>query len=77
MLLVQLKTADVACGNAKLRTSPSSGQATISSRLRHLELSACHSRAAFEGSVRPIGNDSIWRPPLIGPADFARTTLRG
>ena len=50
MLLVQLKPADVTCGKATLRTSPSSGQAAFSSRLGHLELSAYHSRAAFEGS---------------------------
>jgi hypothetical protein len=41
---------DVACGKATLRTSPSSGQATINSQLRHPILAACHSRAAFEGS---------------------------
>lgn len=29
MLLVQLKSVDVACENATLRTSPSSGKATI------------------------------------------------
>lgn len=50
MLLVQLKSADVACGNATLRTRPSSGQAAFSSRLGYLELSACHSRAALAGS---------------------------
>jgi len=47
MLLVQLKPADVACGKATLRTSPSSGQATISFQLRHPKLLACHSRAAL------------------------------
>ena len=56
MLLVQLKSADVACGNATLRTRPSSGQAAFSSRLGYLELSACHSRAAFEGSCCPFEN---------------------
>jgi probable addiction module antidote protein len=50
LLLVQLKYAGVACGNATLRTSPSSGQATITSQLRHPTFLACHSRAAFEGS---------------------------
>lgn len=35
MLLVQLKRADVTCGKATLRTSPLSGQATISFQLRH------------------------------------------
>jgi hypothetical protein len=30
-----------------LRTSPSSGQATFSSRLRHPKLLACHSGAAL------------------------------
>jgi hypothetical protein len=50
MLLVQLKPADVTCGKATLRTSPSSGQASTSSPLRHPKLLACHSRAAFEGS---------------------------
>ena len=39
---------------ATLRTSPSSGQATTSSQLRHPKLLACHSRAAFEGSARSI-----------------------
>jgi len=42
MLLVQLKYADVACGNATLRTSPSSGQATISIQLRHPKIFAYH-----------------------------------
>jgi hypothetical protein len=32
------------------RTSPSNGQATTSSQLRHPKLLACHSGAAFEGS---------------------------
>jgi len=49
-VLVQLKSADVSCGKATLRTSPSSGQATTNPQLRHLKLPACHSRAAFEGS---------------------------
>jgi len=31
-------------------TSPSSGQATLRSQLRHRRALACHSRAAFEGS---------------------------
>jgi hypothetical protein len=31
-----------------LRTSPSSGQAAISSQVRHLNLPACHSRAALD-----------------------------
>jgi hypothetical protein len=48
MLLVQLKPADVACGKATLRTSPSSGQATINSLLRHRKLLACHSGAALD-----------------------------
>ncbi len=52
MFLVQLKSAGVSCGNATLRTSPSSGQATIYSQPRHPQLLACHSRAAFEGSCR-------------------------
>jgi len=47
MLFVQLKYVDVACENATLRTSPSSGQAAITTHLRHLKLSACHSRAAL------------------------------
>jgi len=51
VLLVQLKSTDVSCGKATLRTSPSSGQATISPQLRHPKLHACHSRAAFEGCV--------------------------
>jgi len=50
---VQLKPADVACGKATLRTSPSSGQATINSLLPHRKQPACHSRAAFEGSEKP------------------------
>jgi len=49
MLFLQLKPADVACENATLRTSPSSGQATISFQLRHPKLLACHSRAALAG----------------------------
>jgi len=53
MLLVQLKSVDVTCGNATLRTSPSSGQAAIRFLLRHLKLLACHSRAAFGVFVRP------------------------
>ena len=53
MLLVQLKSADVACENATLRTSPSSGQAATSSQLRHPKLLACHSRAAL-GVVKHV-----------------------
>jgi hypothetical protein len=49
MLLVQLMPADVTCGKATLRTSPSSGQASTGSPLRHPKLLACHSRAAFDG----------------------------
>jgi hypothetical protein len=49
MLLVQLKPADVASGKATLRTSPSGGQATTSSQLRHPWHLACHSRAALGG----------------------------
>jgi hypothetical protein len=37
----------------KRRTSPSSGQASISCLLRHPKLLACHSRAAFEGPGLP------------------------
>jgi hypothetical protein len=48
MLLVKLKPADVACGKATLRTSPSCGQTTISFQLRHPKLLACHSRAEFD-----------------------------
>ena len=51
MLLVQLKYAGVSCGNATLRTSPSSGQATIYSQLRHPQLLACHSGAALAGPL--------------------------
>ena len=47
VLLVQLKSADIACGNATLRTCPSSGQASTSSPLRHPKLPACHSGAAL------------------------------
>jgi len=47
MFFVQLKSVDVACENATLRTSPSSGQAAIRPQLRHPQLLACHSRAAF------------------------------
>ena len=56
MLLVQLKPADVACRKATLRTSPSSGQATDTFKLRRPKLPACHSRAAFEGSA----DQSLW-----------------
>jgi hypothetical protein len=45
--LVQLKSADVSCGKATLRTSPSSGLATTSPLLRHPKLLACHSGAAL------------------------------
>ena len=41
--------ADVVYGEATLLTSPSSGQATTNSLLRHPRLPACHSGAAFEG----------------------------
>ena len=47
MLLVQLKSADVSCGKATLRTSPSSGQAAMNSLLRLLRLPACHSGTAL------------------------------
>ena len=50
MLLVQLKSAGVSCGNATLRTSPSSGQDAICSLRRHRRLLACHSGAAFDGA---------------------------
>ena len=53
MLLVQLKRADVTCGKATLRTSPSSGQATISFQLRHPKLLACHSGPAL-GIRKPV-----------------------
>jgi hypothetical protein len=35
----------------KWLTSPSSGQATINSQLRHPKLAACHSRAALGGVI--------------------------
>jgi hypothetical protein len=39
------------------RTSPSSGQATTNSLLRHLDLPACHSEAALYGH-NPVGSVS-------------------
>lgn len=71
MLLVQLKSADVACGNATLRTRPSSGQAAFSSRLGYLELSACHSGAAFEGSGREGGDLMVASVASMACADTA------
>jgi hypothetical protein len=38
------------------RISPSSGQATTSSQLRHLQLPACHSRAALERCRQPYSH---------------------
>jgi len=40
------------------RTTPSSGQATTNSELRHHRLPACHSGAALEGSVE---RQQCWR----------------
>jgi hypothetical protein len=43
-------------------TSPSSGQATITSQLRHPKLLACHSRAAFGVMLRYVtGRQSFIR----------------
>ena len=60
MLLVQLKPADVTCGKATLRTSPSSGQASTSSPLRHPKHLACHSRAAFDGQRPGVAISTIF-----------------
>ena len=68
MLLVKLKPADVACGKATLRTSPSCGQATISFQLRHPKLLACHSRAATEGLV-----NALRQPGAISKAPVGRS----
>jgi hypothetical protein len=46
-LLVKPRSTDLSCGEATLRTSPSSGQAAITCQLRHPYLLACHSRAAL------------------------------
>jgi hypothetical protein len=62
MLFLQLKPADVACENATLRTSPSSGQATSSSLLSHPKHLACHSGAAFGGLDN--GQLSLWSRQL-------------
>jgi len=59
MLLVQLKSADVACGYATLRASPLSGQAAISSRLHHHQLLACHSRAALGQRIPEVSQ--LWQ----------------
>ncbi len=63
MLLVKLRSAVVAFGEATLRTCPSSGQATKSSPLRLPRLLACHSGAALAGakvdkSPRKVDNRS-------------------
>ena len=50
-MLVQLRSADVACEEATLRTHPLSGQAAINSLLGRTKPIACHSGAAFEGWV--------------------------
>jgi hypothetical protein len=47
VFLVRLMSADVSCGKATLRTSPSSGQATTSPWLRLPKPLACHSRTAL------------------------------
>lgn len=47
VLFVKPRSTDLSCGEATLRTSPSSGQAAITCQLRHPYLLACHSRAAF------------------------------
>jgi hypothetical protein len=49
VLLVQLKSADVSCGKATLRTSPLSGQAAISAQLRRSNLCL-----PLKGSVRRL-----------------------
>ncbi len=49
-MLVQLRSADVSCEEATLRTHPLSGQAAINSLLGRTKPIACHSGAAFEGS---------------------------
>ena len=56
MLLAQLKFADVSCEEATLRTSPSSGRASTSPKLRPPMLLAYLSRAALEGSRRESEN---------------------
>ena len=51
VLLVKPRSTDLSCGEATLRTSPSSGQAAITCQLSHPYLLACHPRAAL-GSLR-------------------------
>jgi len=52
---VRPESADVFHREATLRTSPSSGQASIITLLRHYRLLACQSGAAFEGSRTSLG----------------------
>jgi len=47
VFLVKRKSAAASCVDTTLRTCPWSGQAALSSQLRHLQLLACHSRAAL------------------------------
>lgn len=44
---MQLELADVSHGEATLRTTPSSGQATKNSQLPRPKILACHSRGAL------------------------------
>jgi hypothetical protein len=64
VLLVQLKSADVSCGKATLRTSPLSGQAAISAQLRQSNLCL-----PLRGSVRRIGK-SEQKCPIEEAAAF-------
>jgi hypothetical protein len=50
---------------ADLRTGPLSGQAAVSSLLRHPSLLACHSGAAFEGSEKPSQGHEKVRQKLV------------
>ena len=60
MLLLVERTGEVSFGEVTLRTSPSSGQATTKSQLRHLQLLACHSREALdEAAAQQIGRAHV------------------
>jgi hypothetical protein len=67
VLFARPRSAYVSCGEATLRTHPSSGQTTVNSLLRHPRLSACHSGAALG---RPDAIAPQWTTASLLAASF-------
>lgn len=67
MLFGRPRSADVSCGEATLRTHPSSGQASTSSLRRHRRFSSCHSGAALcSGEIEIKRSRSIYDQLISG-----------